>query len=239
MIAEMMDVESWERLAANAATEHEKNLATRNTLTRQRAAAALAGMMTGELDVTREIDEQLAALEARIVGHQQTMKLIRAGLEAATTVASSDTELEKIALTREAVQRRAELAAAVDAGLASLATVLTAYLDSNESAQRPDRAQGNIRRAFHHWFGKAGYRGRPTWWRQAITGMSEPTPIAQVCPLSSTVDPALSEADTLEAAALKRREEALAALKALTLPKPLPAAKTRQKRPVAAELEAA
>ena len=80
---ENLDVTSWERLAANAATEHEKNLVQRNSLTRRRASAALAGMMTGELDATADLDNELCALEARIVGHSEVRRMIQRGLEAA------------------------------------------------------------------------------------------------------------------------------------------------------------
>ena len=238
MIAEMMDVESWERLAANAATEHEKNLATRNTLTRQRASAALAGMMTGELDATREIDEQLAALEYRITGHAQTMKMIRLGLDAATTVACSDSELAKVALTRANVAKRSELAHQVDDALQQLANVVCAYLDSSAASSVPARVAGDLNRAY--WAAFAKTRNRPAWARRAVADMSAaPHSMATVRPLASTTDPALNEADTLETAALKRRAEAQETLKALTHTKPLTTAKTRHKRPVAAIQEAA
>ena len=238
MIAEMMDVESWERLAANAATEHEKNLATRNALQRQRAAAALSGLMTGDTSAVAGIDDELCAVEARIVGHAQTMKLIRLGLDAATTVACSDSELAKVALTRANVAKRSELAHQVDEALEGLANIVCAYLDSSAASSVPARVAGDLNRAYWAAFAKA--RNRPAWARRAVADMSAaPHSMATVRPLASTTDPALNEADTLETAALKRRAEAQETLKALTLPKPLPTAKSRQNRPVAAELEAA
>lgn len=230
---ENLSVESWEQLAANASQQHEQNLATRNNLQRQRASSSLAGMMSGELDATAAIDEQLASLEARIVGHQQTMKLIRVGLDAATVIACADADLIKISETRTSAQRRAELAHLVDDALQQLATVVSAYLDSKESTASPARVGGDLNRAF--WAAFAGTRNRPTWARRAVADMSaNPHSMATARPLGSTVDPVLAESDALEQAALKRKQEALETLKALTLTKPLTPAKSRANRKIEA-----
>lgn len=237
IIVENLDVESWEELAANASRQHEENLVQKNNLQRHRAVAALQGMMTGELDATREIDDELCAVEARIVGHTQTRQLIQSGLDAAIEIQSADATLEKIALTRTAAAKRAELAATVDSGLESLATAVTLFLDAQDGT-RPDRAAGNLNRAF--WAAFAGTRNRQAWWRQCITGLSEsPHSMASVAPLSGVVDSSIREADAMETAALKRREEAHAALKALTPAMTTPTGKSRPKRAAAAELEAA
>ena len=57
--------------------------------------------------------------------------------------------------------------------------------------------------------------------------------------LASTVDPAVADAAALAQAATTAKETAMQAFKSLTPALILPTAKTRQKRPVAAELEAA
>jgi hypothetical protein len=229
---ENLDVESWERLASAASAEHEKNLVTRNQLTRQRAAAALNALVNGDTDVVAGIVDELCGLEARIVGHSEVCRMIQRGLEAAIEIQCADATLEKIALTRISAQRRAELAHQVDDALQQLATVMTAYLDSLDG-QHPSRASGNLNRAFWWQFSKT--RNRPSWWRQAVTGLSEsPRSMATVAPLSATTDPALMESDALEQAALKRKQEALETLKALTLTKPLTPAKSRANRKIEA-----
>lgn len=228
---ENLDVESWERLASAADAEHEKNLVTRNQLTRQRAAAALNALVNGDTDAVADLDNELCAVEARICGHQQTMKLIRVGLDAATVIACADETLEKIALTRASAAKRSELASAVDTALSALSAAVTAYLDSSVASSNPSRCAGDLSRAY--WFAMANSRNRPTWARRAVSDLSSPLhsmPTAR--PLSRTVDPVLAESDTLEAAALKRREEALETLKALTLTKPLTPAKSRSNRKI-------
>ena len=188
---ENLDVTSWERLANEADEQYREHQAELAALRRQRAAAALAGMMTGELDATAEIDNELTALEHKLVGHSEVRRLIAAGLEAARQAEQAEIDLDRATVLKIEAQRRAELAAAVDRALSELATTLTEWLNSTETASRPERACGNLRRAFTYHFVATGFRNKPGWWRQAIVGMSEPgISLPTAVPLASQQFPA-------------------------------------------------
>lgn len=233
---ENLDVTSWERLASQADAEHQANLATLNQLQRQRAQLTLQALMTKDADLTKAIDEEISGLERKMAGHLATRQLLATGLENARMLEQAAHDLDRAAVLKIEAQQRAKLAAEVDSKMSDLADALSTWLNSTQATARPDRAAGNVNRAFWHFFKPS----RNQSWRRAIAEMSSPMPsMATARPLSSTVDPALAEAESLAQAATATRAEALETLKSLTPAMTTIPIKPRPNRPVAAIQEAA
>ena len=230
-------VEFWQRLSDDAEGQHREHMSRRDELDRQRAAAAIAGLLSNDPDATRAIDEELAALECQIVGFQPVRIRLAEGLEAANALERANADLDHAQVLRVQASNRAQLAANVDTALGEFARAVAEWLNSSETATHPERAAGDLRRAFHHHFLGIGYRSKPGWWRQAVLSAAEPISLPTARPLSSVTDPAIAEADALKIAALAARESALATLNALTLAPTLPPAKPRQNRRVEAVYE--
>lgn len=224
---ENLSVESWERLAESADKEHKANLEQLASLQRQRAHLAVAALVVKEPSLTAALDDEISSLERRMAGHHQTRQLLADGLESARQAEQANVDLDRSKVLAVEAARRAKLAAEVDSKMSDLADALSTWLNSTQATARPDRAAGNVNRAFWHFFKPS----RNQSWRRAIAEMSSPMPsMATARPLSSTVDPALAEAESLAQAATAARAEALERLKSLTPTLTAPPAKPRQNR---------
>ena len=212
-VMQELSVSSWEELSAAADEEHQSNLATLNRLQRQRAQLSVVALLSHDPNATNEIDQEIAALERRMTGHLATRQLLSSGLEAARAAEQAQMDIDRAKVLAVAANQRAKLAAEVDSKMSDLADVISIWLNSTQATNRPDRAAGNVNRAFWHFFKPS--RNQP--WRRAIAELSSSLPsMATARPLSSVTDPDVAEAAALEQAATTARAEALETLKSLT-----------------------